>query len=222
MAIVNQAFARKFNLGDHVGRHPHEHRPRRQALDIEIVGPGAGREVQRGEGRHRRRSSSGRIARTSDVGSIGVLRQHAPATPTAMLAAVQAAVPALDPNLPIENPKTMAQQVRENVFLDRMISTLSAGFAVLATLLAAIGPLRRAGLHRDRSGRASSACAWRSAPTARPCAAWCSARSARMTAVGGAVGLRGRGRPRPAGAVAAVRAARATTRWCLRRQRRRC
>ena len=33
----------------------------------------------------------------------------------------------------------MAQQVRENVFLDRMISTLSAGFAALATLLAAIG-----------------------------------------------------------------------------------
>ena len=33
----------------------------------------------------------------------------------------------------------MAQQVRENVFLDRMISTLSAAFAVLATLLAAIG-----------------------------------------------------------------------------------
>ena len=33
----------------------------------------------------------------------------------------------------------MAQQVRENVFLDRMISTLSAGFAVLATVLAAIG-----------------------------------------------------------------------------------
>jgi ABC-type antimicrobial peptide transport system permease subunit len=33
----------------------------------------------------------------------------------------------------------MAQQVRDNVFLDRMISTLSAGFAVLATLLAAVG-----------------------------------------------------------------------------------
>ena len=33
----------------------------------------------------------------------------------------------------------MVQQVRENVFLDRMISTLSAGFAVLATLLAAVG-----------------------------------------------------------------------------------
>jgi ABC-type antimicrobial peptide transport system permease subunit len=33
----------------------------------------------------------------------------------------------------------MEAQVKENVFLDRMISTLSAGFAILATLLAAIG-----------------------------------------------------------------------------------
>ena len=33
----------------------------------------------------------------------------------------------------------MPQQVRENVFLDRMISMLSAAFAALATLLAAVG-----------------------------------------------------------------------------------
>ena len=33
----------------------------------------------------------------------------------------------------------MPQQVRENIFLDRMISTLSAAFAGLATLLAAVG-----------------------------------------------------------------------------------
>ena len=33
----------------------------------------------------------------------------------------------------------MPQQVRENVFLDRFISVLSAAFAVLATLLAAVG-----------------------------------------------------------------------------------
>ena len=45
----------------------------------------------------------------------------------------------LDPNLPLENLRTMPQQVRENVFLDRFISVLSAAFAVLATLLAAIG-----------------------------------------------------------------------------------
>jgi len=45
----------------------------------------------------------------------------------------------MDPNLPVENMKTMEQQVRESVFMDRMISTLSAAFAVLATLLAAVG-----------------------------------------------------------------------------------
>ena len=33
----------------------------------------------------------------------------------------------------------MATQVRENVFVDRMISTQSAAFAVLATVLAAVG-----------------------------------------------------------------------------------
>ena len=33
----------------------------------------------------------------------------------------------------------MPQQIRENVFLDRMISTLSAAFALLATILAAVG-----------------------------------------------------------------------------------
>ena len=33
----------------------------------------------------------------------------------------------------------MPQQVKENIFLDRMISTLSAAFALLATLLAAVG-----------------------------------------------------------------------------------
>ena len=47
--------------------------------------------------------------------------------------------PRLDPNLPVENLRTLPQQVRENVFLDRFISVLSAAFAVLATLLAAIG-----------------------------------------------------------------------------------
>jgi ABC-type antimicrobial peptide transport system permease subunit len=33
----------------------------------------------------------------------------------------------------------MPQQLKENVFLDRMISVLSAAFAALATLLAAVG-----------------------------------------------------------------------------------
>src|SRR5947208_15322817 len=41
--------------------------------------------------------------------------------------------------LPIVGMKTMPQQLKDNVYLDRMISTLSTASAALATLLAAIG-----------------------------------------------------------------------------------
>ena len=45
----------------------------------------------------------------------------------------------LDANLPVEDLKTLEQTAQENVMLDRLISTLSAAFAVLATILAAVG-----------------------------------------------------------------------------------
>src|SRR5262249_50508687 len=38
-----------------------------------------------------------------------------------------------------ENLRAMRKEVKENVFLDRMITTLSAAFAIVATVLAAIG-----------------------------------------------------------------------------------
>jgi ABC-type antimicrobial peptide transport system permease subunit len=56
-----------------------------------------------------------------------------------MLPTIQDAVKRLDPNLPLEDLRTMNEQVRNNVFIDRLITTLSASFAVLATVLAAIG-----------------------------------------------------------------------------------
>jgi hypothetical protein len=59
--------------------------------------------------------------------------------PRRLLAVARDIVGKLDPTLPIENLKPMEQQVRENVFVDWLIGTLSTGFAVLATLLAAIG-----------------------------------------------------------------------------------
>jgi ABC-type antimicrobial peptide transport system permease subunit len=59
--------------------------------------------------------------------------------PRQVLRAVPGVVARLDPSLPVEELKTMAQQVRENLSLDRLLSTLSTAFAVLATLLAAIG-----------------------------------------------------------------------------------
>jgi putative ABC transport system permease protein len=45
----------------------------------------------------------------------------------------------VDANLPVENLRTLVQQAQNNVFMDRLITTLSAAFAILATLLAAVG-----------------------------------------------------------------------------------
>jgi ABC-type antimicrobial peptide transport system permease subunit len=45
----------------------------------------------------------------------------------------------VDPLLPVEELKSVPQQIRENIFMDRMMSIMSASFATLATLLAAIG-----------------------------------------------------------------------------------
>jgi ABC-type antimicrobial peptide transport system permease subunit len=59
--------------------------------------------------------------------------------PEAMMRTIPTAIARLDPNLPLEDLKTLPQQVKDNFFLDRMIGTLAASFAFLATLLAAVG-----------------------------------------------------------------------------------
>jgi len=59
--------------------------------------------------------------------------------PEQLLPQIPALLKRLEPSLPVEELRTMPQQVRENIFLDRMISTLSASFALLATLLAGVG-----------------------------------------------------------------------------------
>ena len=61
------------------------------------------------------------------------------AEPAALLRALPAVLKQIDPGLPLNGLKTMPEQIRENVSVDRMISVLSASFALLATLLAAVG-----------------------------------------------------------------------------------
>jgi predicted permease len=74
----------------------------------------------------------------SNIGSISFYVRSSLA-PEQMLPTIPKVVRKLDASLPMEDFKTMPQQVRENIFLDRMISILSASFAILATLLASIG-----------------------------------------------------------------------------------
>jgi predicted permease len=45
----------------------------------------------------------------------------------------------MDANLPVFSVKTMRAQVEESLFTERAVATLSAGFGILATLLAAVG-----------------------------------------------------------------------------------
>ena len=136
VAIVNEAFAKKFNLGrDAVGKHMAQ--GDKPPLDIEIVAV-----VQN--------------AKYSDVKDevpplffrpylqserVGAMNFYVRTSgdPAQLLRAIPSVMARLDPHLPVEDLKTMPQQVKENVFLDRMISTLSAAFAILATLLASIG-----------------------------------------------------------------------------------
>src|SRR5205807_4521727 len=71
---------------------------------------------------------------------VGTMNSYVRSAQTdALLRALPAVIKTIDPVLPMDGLKTMPQQIRENVSVDRLISILSASFAVLATLLAAVG-----------------------------------------------------------------------------------
>jgi len=136
VAIVNEAFAKKFNLGrDAVGRHMAQGNDKN--LDIEIVG--IVQNAKYSEVKQVIPPQFFRPYRQSErVGSI-TFYVRTSAEPTPVLRAIPTLIARLDPNLPVEDLKTLPQQARESVFLDRMISTLSAAFAFVATILAGVG-----------------------------------------------------------------------------------
>lgn len=138
VAVVNQAFADKFGLGrDAVGKFMGRRGPSGDSLNILIVGlvPNVRYSDVKGEvppvfyapwRQNTRASFMNFYVRTS-------------LPPQQFLGSISPLIKRLEPALPVEELKTMPQQIRENVFLDRMISILSSCFAVLATLLAAVG-----------------------------------------------------------------------------------
>jgi len=135
VAIVNEAFAKKFNLGhDAVGKHMAQGGDK---LDIEIVG--LVQNAKYSEVKQEIPPLFFRPYRQSERVGSNTFYVRTASDPAQMLRTIPPVVARLDPNLPVEDLKSMPQQVRENVFLDRMISTLSAAFAFVATVLAAIG-----------------------------------------------------------------------------------
>jgi predicted permease len=135
VAIVNEAFARKFNLGTNaVGKRMSMDN---DSLNITIVG--LAKDSKYSEVKDKippvfvlPYTQAGRLSANNFY-----VRSALP--PAQILRAIPAVMKTLDPALPLEGLKMLPTQVEENVFMDRMISTLSAAFAVLATLLAAVG-----------------------------------------------------------------------------------
>jgi predicted permease len=136
VVIVNEAFARKFNLGrDAVGKRMAQGSG--GALDLEIVG--LVKDAKYADVKDAVPPQFFRPYR--QIERVGRLTFYARTStdPNQFLGNVPKVLAGLDSTLPYDNLRTMKQQVRENVVRDRFISLLSAAFGVLATLLAAIG-----------------------------------------------------------------------------------
>ena len=138
VAVVNEAFARKFNLGANpVGKRMAQGTGNAVKLDVEIVG-------------------LAKDAKYSEVKDevppqfflpylqderLGALNYYVKTSGNvdSVMAALPPLLSKIDSTLPVANLATLQQQVRDNVFQDRLVSTLATIFAGLATLLAAVG-----------------------------------------------------------------------------------
>ena len=136
VAVVNETFAKKFGLGrDAVGKFMSD--GENDSLTVQIVGLTP--DVKYNSVKDTIPPVFYFAARQDwSIGELNFyVRSSLPGAQ--VMASVRSAMKALDPTIPVEDLKSMPQQIRENVFLDHMISILSAAFAVLATVLAAIG-----------------------------------------------------------------------------------
>lgn len=138
IAVVNEAFVRKFELGNDVlGRRFAQSVGDAVEFDTTIVGVVADakyssvkKEVPPLFFRPYRQNET--------LGFLNFYVRTGTETST-VLRAIPEVVARLDPNLPVEDLKTLPAQIHENTFMDRFLSTLSASFAGLATILAAVG-----------------------------------------------------------------------------------
>ncbi len=185
VAIVNEAFARKFGLGG-TGAVGAFMSTGGDSLNIEIVGLVMDAKY---DGVKQAVSPQFFLPYRQE-GGIGYLTFYARTSvePGSVLRSIGDVVRRLDPDLPIEGLKTLDQQVRDSVAQDRVIGIFSAAFALLATLLAAVGlygvvaysvaqRTREIGLRMAlgaQAGRVRNMVLWQ---------------VGRMTAVGGVVGI---------------------------------
>jgi len=135
VALVTEAFAKKFGLGKNaVGKLMSIGG---KELNIQIVGL-----VKNAKYSDVKRATPPVFMlpyrQDTTIGSM-VFYARAQGNPEALMRDIPSVVARLDPNLPVADFLTLPQQIKDNVFIDRMIGTFASAFAALATLLAAIG-----------------------------------------------------------------------------------
>jgi predicted permease len=138
VSIVNEVFARKFNLGrDLVGTRMQLGRSDKPKLDIEIVG--LVRDAKYSEVKDEIPPQFFLPYTQRDIRGTMNFYVRSSLEVSGMNAAVTRIVASLDRNLPIENLRSMEAQVRGRTQDDELLAQLSIGFAALATLLSAVG-----------------------------------------------------------------------------------
>ena len=136
VAIVNQAFVRKFNLGPQpLGKRFTPGRVTKP--DIEIVG--IAQDAKYSDVKREVPPQYFLPYRQEERLGYAYFYVRTTVPPEQLLTTIPAVMRKLDSGLPLGDIKTMEKQIQENVAQDRVISTLSLAFAVLATVLAAIG-----------------------------------------------------------------------------------
>ena len=136
VAIVNEQFAKKFNLGrDAVGKRMRQGTGQGE-LDVEIVGL-----VQNAKYAAVKQQIPPTffLPYRQDGPGLSSFYVRGGMEPEKLLSIVRPVVAKIDPNLPVENLRTMDQTVTNNIAPDRIVTILSAAFAFVATLLASVG-----------------------------------------------------------------------------------
>ncbi len=134
VAIVNQSFAEKFELGDALGAHfslPFN------VDDLEIVGVVADAKYGDVKREDEPQFFTAR-AQTDDLANLTYyVRTSLP--PSQFLAGLPEIVAEVVPGVPVRDLRTMTSQAGDSIYLDRLTTVLASAFALVASLLAAIG-----------------------------------------------------------------------------------
>jgi predicted permease len=137
--VVNQTFLDRFNLGmDAVGQRIEAFSGYYQGRSPEIIGVVGDSRLTGIRSNPPPQVFTPRLRGNGDFSSF-VFYVRGNRDPGAMVAMVRPLIASIDANLPVSQLQTMTQLLRNQTNGDRLIATLSAIFAGLATALAAVG-----------------------------------------------------------------------------------